>query len=95
MVQQVLPDVPQKARDTIQGTLRVSVRLHVDRSGSVTDAEFESPGPSKYFARLAMQAAKSWKFTPDHQDDEREFLVRFDFNNIETKAFVTRELSNP
>jgi TonB family protein len=95
VVQQVLPDVPQKARDTIQGTLRVSVRLHVDPSGSVTDAEFASPGPSKYFARLAMQAAKSWKFIPNHQDDEREFLVRFDFNNTETKAFVTRELSKP
>src|SRR5713226_286850 len=95
VVQQVLPDVPQKARDTIQGTLRVSVRLHVDPSGSVTDAEFASPGPSKYFARLAMQAAKGWKFTPNHQNDEREFLVRFDFNNTETKAFVTRELSKP
>ena len=87
---QVLPDVPQKARDTIHGTLRVSVRVHVDRSGSVVGAELESPGPSKYFAGLAMQAAQSWKFTPASKDAGRDFILSFDFTNTETKAYATR-----
>src|SRR5581483_2156188 len=64
VINQVLPDVPQKARDTIHGILRVSVRVHVNGAGSVVGAELESPGPSIYFARLSMQAAQGWKFTP-------------------------------
>jgi len=90
VVNQVLPDVPQKARDTIHGTLRVSVRVHVDQSGSVVGAEFESPGPSTYFARLAMQAAQGWKFTPYSKDAGRDFILSFDFTNTETKAYATR-----
>ena len=90
VVNQVLPDVPQKARDTIHGILRVSVRVHVDRPGSVVGAELESPGPSKYFARLAMQAAQGWKFTPYSKDVGRDFILSFDFNNTETRVYVTR-----
>ena len=90
VVNQVLPDVPQKARDTIHGILRVSVRVHVDRSGSVVGAEFESSGPSKYFAKLAMQAAQSWKFTPTSKDAGRDFILSFDFTNTETKVYATR-----
>jgi TonB family protein len=40
------------------------VRLQVDASGNVSNASFDSAGPSKYFARVAMQAAQQWKFTP-------------------------------
>jgi TonB family protein len=77
---EVVPDVPKKALDTIQGTVRVNVRVHVDPAGNVTAAEFDSTGPSKYFARLAMQAAQLWKFTPAHaQDAAREWILRFEF----------------
>ncbi len=64
IVQQVLPKVPQKALNTIRGTVRVRLRLKVDVAGSVTGAVFESRGPSQYFARLAMDAARQWKFEP-------------------------------
>ena len=90
VVEQVLPNVPQKASDTIQGTLKVSVRVKVDPSGSVVGADLVSPGPSKYFARLASEAAQSWKFAPSGQDAGREFVLYFEFRNTGTKAFATR-----
>lgn len=91
VVHQVLPNVPQSARDTIQGTVRVKVRVHIDPSGNVTGAELDSPGPSKYFARLAMQAAQGWKFAPaDGQDASREWILRFEFARTATRAFATK-----
>ena len=61
---QVTPEVLQSARNSIRGTVRVSVKVNVDRSGNVEDAELESRGPSKYFARAALEAAQLWKFKP-------------------------------
>jgi eukaryotic-like serine/threonine-protein kinase len=64
VVHQVLPDAPQRARNTIQGKVRVSVKVHVDESGNVTEAAFDSRGPSQYFADRVLQAAQQWKFRP-------------------------------
>jgi serine/threonine protein kinase len=55
LMNQVLPDVPTKARASIQGRVKVSVRVRVDPSGSVVDAKLDSAGPSKYFANLALE----------------------------------------
>ena len=93
IVQKVLPDVPQKARDTIQGRIKVKVRVHVAAPGNVTQAEIDSPIASQYFARLALQAAQRWKFTPVPQgaeDSMREWLLRFEFGNEETKVYPSR-----
>ncbi|PYX60706.1 MAG: hypothetical protein DMG76_01875 [Acidobacteria bacterium] len=87
VLQQVLPDVSTTARNTIQGTVRVTVRVTVDSSGNVTNATFESPGPSKYFARKAMEAAQQWKFKPvqtDGQPVSREWILQFQFKNSGT-----------
>ena len=62
VLNRVVPDVPRKASDTIQGKVKVVVRATVDPTGAVTDAEFASHGPSAYFARLAMESARNWKF---------------------------------
>ena len=62
IVHQVLPEASQSARNTINGTIRVSVRVEVDRSGKVTAAKLTNPGPSKYFAGLALKAAQRWEF---------------------------------
>lgn len=64
VLQQVAPEVSKSARNTITGTLRVSVKLEVDSSGNVARATFITTGPSKYFSRQAMQAAQQWKFAP-------------------------------
>jgi TonB family protein len=64
----VLPDVLTSARATIQGTLKVSVQVTVNANGAVTDATFDSQGPSKYFSKVALAAARQWKFKPAQVD---------------------------
>jgi len=86
----ILPDVPQSAKETIQGTIRVGVKVHVDPYGNVAGAQLDTPGPSRYFARLATEAAQNWKFAPAGQNAERQFMVHFDFTNTETRAWATQ-----
>lgn len=86
---QVLPDVPQSARNTIRGTVRVTVRVAVDPSGSVTGATLDSAGPSRYFADLALQAARRWRFRPRTLDGRKvssEWILRFQFEKTATKV---------
>jgi TonB family protein len=90
VLQEILPDVPQKARDTIRGTVRVSVRVAVDPGGSVVGATLDSPGPSEYFANLALQASRRWEFWPAEVDGRyvsSEWILRFEFKRTATEAF--------
>jgi len=96
VLRRVLPDVPQSARDTIQGIVRVGVKVQVDATGNVTDAELVSPGPSKYFARLARQAAQDWKFAPAQSSGQNvpaEWTLRFAFGRDATE--VSPERTSP
>jgi TonB family protein len=68
VVHQVLPEVSQRSRNTITGTVKVGVRVQVDATGKVTEAKLTSPGPSKYFADLALKSAKDWEFSPPEVD---------------------------
>jgi TonB family protein len=92
VVEQVLPNVSPSARATITGRVKVRVRVQVDAAGNVTAADFESPGPSKYFARLALQAAQRWKFAPSDVagDVPRKWILRFEFGRAGTKAFPSK-----
>jgi TonB family protein len=74
-----IPDVPRHIRDTIRGHIRVTVRVTADGSGNVVNETLENPGPSKYFARLATEAARKWKFAPAGNHDSRKWLLRFEF----------------
>jgi TonB family protein len=87
VIHQVLPDVPEKAKDTIRGTVRVGIKVSVDGSGNVSDATIDSVGPSKYFANLALQAAPQWKFAPA-RDGSSDWTLRFEFSADGTKAFA-------
>jgi TonB family protein len=90
VLDQVLPEVSEKARATIQGRVRVAVRAHVDAAGNVANAEIDSPGPSRYFADLALKAAWRWEFTPPESGGRSvpsEWLIRFEFSPSGTKAF--------
>jgi TonB family protein len=83
VVQRILPDASQKARDTIRGTVRISIKLFVDESGSITNATFESPGPSQYFADRAMQAAQLWRFSAAKMDGRSvpsEWVIHFEID---------------
>jgi TonB family protein len=83
VVQQVLPDAPQKARGTIRGKVRLSVKVKVDESGNVTQATLEAPGPSQYFADRTLQAAQLWKFAPakiDGRNVASQWLLYFEID---------------
>jgi TonB family protein len=89
VLDQVLPDVSPKARGTIQGKVRVSVKVHVDPAGSVSEAELDSAGPSSFFADLALQAARKWAFTPPEVNGKSvasEWRLRFEFTQKATKV---------
>jgi protein TonB len=64
VAERVLPDVPEKVRATIHGKVPVSIRVKVDPDGKVSNAAVDSQGPSKYFAKAALQAAQQWRFKP-------------------------------
>jgi TonB family protein len=81
IVQQIVPSIPKSARETITGTVRVSVKVELDRSGKVANATFVSDGPSQYFARKAMQAAQQWQFA---SDAPRTWILRFGFKRTGT-----------
>jgi TonB family protein len=89
VLDQVLPDVSEKARATIHGRVKVSVKVHVDPAGGVSGAEFDSPGPSKFFADLAMKAARKWAFTSPEVNGKSvasEWRLRFEFTQQDTKV---------
>ncbi len=91
---QVLPDVPERALQTIRGKVQASIRLKVDSSGAVNDASIASPGPSGYFANLALQAAKSWTFTPPQLNGQgvaTVWLLHFDFRQSGVNVTPTEE----
>jgi TonB family protein len=90
---QVIPDVPQSAKDTITGTIKVVVQVQVDASGKVTSAKLKSPGSSKYFAGLALKAAPQWQFSPPEangQPTASTWLVQFRFRRTGTQASAQR-----
>lgn len=94
VVRQVLPSVPPSARNTIHGHVKVAVRLQVDQAGKVTAAELANPGPSKYFARLALRAAEQWQFTPPQaggQPVPSAWILRFQFGRTGTQVFPAQE----
>jgi TonB family protein len=86
IVHRVLPQPSAGALRTIQGHIKVRMRLAVDPSGNVSEASFTSPGPSKYFSRLSMEAAKQWQFTP-LAGSSREWNVLFEFTRRGVEAF--------
>jgi serine/threonine-protein kinase len=84
VLHEVIPDVPRRTRGTIRGRIKVAVRVTVDSSGNVVDGTLENPGPSKYFARLATEAARKWKFAPADNQDSRKWLLQFEFTRSGT-----------
>jgi TonB family protein len=94
VVERALPTVPANASNTITGKIRVSVRVEVNPAGEVTDASFTTPGPSKYFARLAMEASRRWKFKPAESNGQpvaSAWILRYQFTQNATDV-VPEEL---
>jgi hypothetical protein len=79
VVHQVLPDIPEYARRTIRGKVKIDVRATVDADGHVNAARVTSQN-SRYFAKLTEEAARKWEFAPASGD----WLLRFEFTTAET-----------
>jgi len=69
-------------------------RLNGQREGSRS----RCAGPSAYFAGMAVRAAQQWKFSPANVDGQNfpdEWLLRFEFSAIDTKAVAVRSGTPP
>jgi TonB family protein len=89
-INEVIPNVPRNAQQTIRGTIKVSVRVIVSKEGTVLTANPDHPGPSRYFEHLAIEAAKKWTFAPADTQGQRTVLLPFNF----TRAGTTARASN-
>ena len=89
VLNEVLPKPPQKALRTIHGSFHVTVKAQVDAAGNVIGSEFDSPGPSKYFAGLADKAARQWQFSGAEANGHgipSTWLIRFEFTSAGVHA---------
>jgi TonB family protein len=89
VLEQVLPDVSGKAQATIQGTVRLSLRLRVNAAGTVDSAELDTPASSKYFSDQAIKAAKRWQFSAPEVNGrsvESQWLLHFEFTPSATSV---------
>lgn len=95
VVQRVMPNVPASASRTVQGRINVVVRVSVGPTGAVTDASFEYPGPSRYFSRISMDAARKWKFKPtlsNRQPIASVWTLHFVFTRTNTEVNPTENV---
>jgi len=92
VLQRVMPQVSPGARRTIQGKIKVRVKVKVDAAGNVEAVELESGGPSKYFSRLALEAARDWKFSPAPAGEQSasEWRLTFAFSRARTEVSAVR-----
>jgi TonB family protein len=87
---QPLPRVTDKARNTITGKVKVTIKADADANGNVTKAEIESSS-SKFFAASAVEAVRKWKFQPlENRQGNQQWRVRFEFLRSGTKAMPER-----
>jgi len=90
VLDQVLPRPSSTALATVQGTVRVVVKVHVDAAGNVSEALLETPGPSKYFADQSVKAAHGWVFNSPEVDGRSvpsEWSIRFEFTSSGVRAY--------
>ncbi|GAC1637624.1 MAG: hypothetical protein NVS9B14_17670 [Candidatus Acidiferrum sp.] len=93
VLDQVVPEVSEKARATIQGKVRISVKVQVNPSGTVDSAELDSPASSKYFSEQAIKATKKWQFSAPEVDGHSvasEWLLHFEFTSSATTVQATQ-----
>ncbi len=89
ITRRVLPDIPAKARNTVHGKATVVVRVAVDPSGNVTEAKLERGG-SPYFGKLALEAARRWRFGPVEGEGPRNWILRFEIMRTVTRVIPLR-----
>src|SRR5882724_138712 len=90
IIRKVLPQVSEKSRSTIHGTVRINVRVQLNPDGTVSSAELAAPAPSQFFADLALKAARQWQFAQPSSSGAlpSSAIVRFDFTPTATSAYL-------
>jgi len=88
-----MPEISTHARSTIQGTVKVRVNVAVTAEGKVSRAALAAHGPSAYFARQALAAARQWTFAPPLSNGgphASEWTLQFEFRRSGTRANARR-----
>ncbi len=91
VLHQEMPDVSHSARESIRGVIKIAVRVTVDRSGNVVAATLDNRAASKYFARVAVDAAKKWRFTETADQVPRVWLLHFEFTRAGSTAHAAAQ----
>lgn len=87
-ISKVMPEIPQNARRTIRGRVRISVRVSVDGDGRVSQAAIDRPTASSYFASRVLAAARAWKFPPGQGTSD--WLLHFEILRADTRVSAAR-----
>jgi len=89
----VNPKVEPAAQKSIRGQVNVTVRIKTDTAGNITDAALESRSGSNYFNRVALDAARQWRFAalPSETAATGTWSVHFEFRQDGIDAGATRE----
>jgi serine/threonine protein kinase len=95
VIHQEIPVLSRGARGSIRGEIKVTVQVSVDRAGNVVAGVVENRGPSKYFARVAADAAKKWRFAPADTPAIRQWLLQFEFSRAGAAAQATPRATRP
>ncbi len=93
VLHQALPEIPERVRGTINGTVKVRVKVAVNAEGKVSHAALSDHGPSAYFARQALEAAQHWTFAPpvhDGKTQASDWMLHFEFRRSGTRAAAQR-----
>lgn len=89
VLHQVMPDIAAVARNTITGTVKVRVRVAVAADGKVSRATLAARGPSTYFAKQSLEAARRWSFAGPIRNgapQASDWTLRFEFRKNGTKV---------
>jgi TonB family protein len=83
VIERVTPKITPGALRSVQGKIKIQVKVKVDETGRVTDARLKSRGPSRFFAERALEAARGWKFEPARENGKplaSQWMVEFDLS---------------
>jgi serine/threonine protein kinase len=95
IVHQEIPVISRGSRGSIRGEIKITVQVTVDRTGNVVAAVLENRGSSKYFARVAADAAKKWRFAPADTPTPRQWLLQFDFSRAGAAVQAAPRFTRP
>ncbi len=91
VIHEVVPEISEAARRSIHGRIVIRVKVNVDAAGDVDVVKLEGGGGSKYFRRVALDAARDWKFVPAQgESGAREWKLQFAFTRGKTEASAAR-----